>query len=345
MLKKTGALLLFFALLLPSLSSCATEREKIYYQYFDTVITISATSSASRTFEQRADAAEKVISKYHKLFDIYYEYSGVNNLCTVNRAAGKAAVPIDTDLYDFLVQAKDLYTQTDGHMNVMMGAVTSLWNKARDNAKDGASALPAQEALTEAKKHIAIESLVLDAENQTAYISDPLASLDVGAFGKGYAAEQVAEHLVSLGVDGGYVLDFGGNLRVIGVPHDKEYFTAGIHDPSTVENSGKHALRLSMKNSALVTSGSYIRYFEIAGKRYHHLIDPGTAYPADTFVSVSILGPDSGVCDALSTALFVMTKEEGQALIESLDGYEAVWIYSDGKILKSAGMEPYIVSK
>jgi thiamine biosynthesis lipoprotein len=104
-------------------------------------------------------------------------------------------------------------------------------------------------------------------------------------------------------------------------------------------------MRLSMKNNALVTSGSYIRYFEIAGKRYHHLIDPETAHPADAFVSVSILGPDSGVCDALSTALFVMTKEEGEALIENLDGYEAVWICSDGKILKSAGMDAYILSK
>ncbi len=345
MVKKIGVLSLLLSLLLPVLTSCGAEREKIYYQYFDTVITVSVTYGGARAFEKNTAAAEEEIAKYHKLFDIYHEYSGVNNLCTVNRAAGKTAVPIDTELYDFLVQAKNLYAQTNGHMNVMMGAVTSLWNKARDNVASGASALPTEAALAEAKKHIAIDSLVLDREKQTAYISDPAASLDVGAFGKGYAAERVSEHLVSLGVDGGYVLDFGGNLRVIGAPHDREYFTAGIHDPRTAENSGKHVLRLSMKNNALVTSGSYIRYFEIAGKRYHHLIDPETGYPASTFTSVSILGPDSGVCDALSTALFVMTQEEGDTLLDSMEGYGAVWIYPDGKIVKSDGIEPYILSK
>lgn len=335
---KIGLFLLVFALLLPSLSSCGAEREKTYYQYFDTVITISSTFSARQTFNQRADAAEKMIAEYHKLFDIYHEYAGVNNLCTVNRSAGKNAVPIENELYDFLVQAKNLYTETGGHMNVMMGAVTSLWSAARDT-----SVLPEDAALDEAKKHIAIESLILDAEKQTAYISDPAASLDVGAFGKGYAAERVEELLVSLGVDGAYVLDFGGNLRVIGAPHDRDCFTAGIHDPSMGETMGKYALKLALRDAALVTSGSYIRYFEIAGKRYHHLIDPETAHPAETFVSVSILGPDSGICDALSTALFVMTEEEGRALIDSMDGYEAVWIFADGRMIKSKGIDALVI--
>lgn len=343
MAKKIGSFLLVLALLLPSLFSCGAEQEKTYYQYFDTVITISSTFSARKTFHQRADAAEKMIAEYHKLFDIYHEYAGVNNLCTVNHAAGKAAVPIETELYDFLVQAKNLYTETGGHMNVMMGAVTSLWNTARDNAESGQAALPTEEALAEAKKHIAIESLVLDAEKQTAYISDPDASLDVGAFGKGYAAERVVELLVSLGVDGAYVLDFGGNLRVIGAPHDREYFTAGIHDPSMGETMGKYALKLALRDAALVTSGSYIRYFEIAGKRYHHLIDPETAYPADRFVSVTVLGEDSGVCDALSTALFVMTEDEGTALIDAMEGYEAVRIFADGKMIKSAGIDALVI--
>ena len=344
MIKKTTVLLLCLCLCLPSLFSCNTYREKIYYQYFDTVITVSSTSSARRVFEERANAAEEMIARYHKLFDIYHEYAGVNNLCTVNRAAGKEAVEIDTDLFDFLVQAKDLYEKTNGHVNVMMGAVTSLWNTARTDAEKGEGAVPTAEALSEAKKHIAIESLILDGEKMTAYISDPAASLDVGAFGKGYAAERVVVLLVSLGVDGAYVLDFGGNLRVIGAPHDREYFTAGIQDPKAAEGRGKYVLRLALNNRALVTSGSYIRYFEIEGKRYHHLIDPETGYPADLFASVSILGPDSGVCDALSTALFVMTKAEGEALIASMEGYEAVWVYATGEVTHTEGISNFAVS-
>ena len=342
MIKKTGSFLLLIALCLSFFSSCAMERDVIYYQYFDTVISISATKEKSGDFEANTAAAEEMIAKYHKLFDAYHEYSGVNNLCTVNRAAGKEAVAVDAELFDFLVAAKELYETTGGHLNVMMGAVTSLWNTARTNAESGSAALPSEQALAEAKKHISIESLVLDRENRTAYISDPAASLDVGAFGKGYAAERVSELLSARGVQNGYVLDFGGNLRVIGAPHNKEYFTAGIQDPMAPE-SVEYVLRLSMKNNSLVTSGSYFRYFEIEGKRYHHLIDPETARPADTFVSVSILGPDSGICDALSTALFVMTKAEGEALIASMEGYEAVWVSASGEVHTSEGIAKYVV--
>ncbi len=342
MIKKAGAFLLLLSMLLPLLASCGAEREKIYYQYFDTVITISATYEGTRAFEENTAAAEEEIAKYHKLFDIYHEYSGISNLCTVNRAAGKEPVPIDAALFNFLLEAKALYAKTNGHLNVMMGAVTSLWNTARTSAEDGTAVLPSEGALAEAMAHCAIESLVLDEKNKTAYICDPKASLDVGAFGKGYAAERVAEHLVSLGVENAYVLDFGGNLRVIGAPHDRDYFTAGIHAPEASEG-GEYILRLSMKNNSLVTSGSYFRYFEVGGKRYHHLIDPETGYPADLFSSVSILGPDSGVCDALSTALFVMTQAEGEALIASIEGYEAVWLAKNGEISKSAGIDAFVL--
>lgn len=342
MIKKIGSFLLLISLCLPFLSSCAMEREVTYFQYFDTVISISSTKEKNGDFKAHTAAAEEMIAKYHKLFDVYHEYTGVNNLCTVNRAAGKEAVKIESELFDFLIAAKELYEITDGHLNVMMGAVTSLWNTARANAESGSAALPSKQALAEAKKHISIENLVLDRENRTAYIADPAASLDVGAFGKGYAAERVSELLYARDVQNGYVLDFGGNLRVIGAPHNKEHFTAGIQNPNAPE-SVEYVLRLSMKNNSLVTSGSYFRYFEIDGKRYHHLIDPETAHPADAFVSVSILGPDSGICDALSTALFVMELSEGEALIEALEGYEAVWVSASGEMHTSKGIKEFVV--
>ncbi len=341
MIKKIGSFLLLLALSLPLLSSCAMEREKFYYQYFDTVISISSTRAQSREFEENAATAEEMIAKYHRLFDVYHEYSGINNLCTVNRAAGKEAVKIDRCLYDFLVQAKAMYEKTDGNLNVMMGAVTSLWKAAAD-AEGGSAVLPSDANLQAALQHCSIDSLVLDKENQTAYISDPAASLDVGAFGKGYAAERVAEMLAERGVLNTYVLDFGGNLRVIGVPHNREAFVAGIRDPQA-SASGEHVLRLSLKDASLVTSGSYFRNFEIGGVRYHHLIDPETGYPADAFTSVSILGPDSGVCDALSTALFVMEQAEGEALIASMEGYEAVWVLASGEVRYTKGIAPLLV--
>jgi thiamine biosynthesis lipoprotein len=200
-----------------------------------------------------------------------------------------------------------------------------------------------EEEIAAARLHCSMDSLVLDEENLTAYISDPAASLDVGAFGKGYAAERVAELLSARGVSDSYVLDFGGNLRVIGAPHNRDAFIAGIRDPQA-NASGEHVLRLYLKNASLVTSGSYFRYFEIDGVRYHHLIDPETGYPASVFSSVTIYGADSGICDALSTALFVMTEAEGRALLEErFEGYEAVWVYASGEMHMSEGIEEFVV--
>ena len=342
MRKRIGALLLLLSVSLPCLVSCAREREVTYYQYFDTVITLSATSLAREDFETVTAGAEKEISDYHKLFDIYHEYAGVNNLCTVNKARGTGTpVKIDRRLFDFLARGKELYELTDGHMNIMMGAVTSLWNDARANAESGAPALPTEQALAEAKKHISIESLVLDEESLTAYISDPLASLDVGAFGKGYAAERVSEYVKRNGITNDFVLNFGGNLRVIGCREDGEPFTSGILDPNA-DAVGSYAIVLPLNDNSLVTSGSYFRYFEIEGQRYHHLIDPETAMPSDRFVSVSVWGKDSGLCDALSTALFVMDRAEGEALIDSLAGYEAVWITPEGETYCTEGLRAYL---
>lgn len=339
MIKRMGALCLFLSMLLPLLSSCSSERERTYYQYFDTVITLSAERQSASEFEEHCAAAEKEISAYHRAFDIYHEYAGQSNLKTVNRAAGSSeGVQVDRRLFDFLSEGKALYEKTGGHMNIMMGAVTSLWNAARENAAKGEAAPPSAAALAQAKKHTDIETLVLDSETLTVRITDPLASIDVGAFGKGYAAERVAELLRSRGVENGFVLDFGGNLRVLGSRENGAPFVAGIQDPAMLQ-AGKHVVRLQLSDGSLVTSGSYIRYFEIGGKRYHHLIDPETASPATRFVSVSVHGRDSGLCDALSTALFVMTLEEGRALLEALPGYEAVWVSSAGEVSYTQGIE------
>ena len=340
MRKRIGTMLLLFAFSLCCLVSCTGRREVTYYQYFDTVISLCAEDLGREDFERVAQAAEAEIAKHHRLFDIYHEYAGVNNLCSVNKTALTGVpVPIERELFDFLSEGKALYTLTGGHMNIMLGAVTSLWNTARANADEGAAALPTEAALAEAKKHISIDSLVLDEEGLTAYISDPLASLDVGAFGKGYAAERVAESLQTMGISEGFVLDFGGNLRVLGGNKQGDAFTSGILDPFASEQ-GAYAMLVPLRDASLVTSGSYFRYFEIDGKRYHHLIDPETAKPSDRFVSVSVWGKDSGLCDALSTALFVMDRAEGEALIESLAGYEAVWITADGQVFKTPDLTP-----
>lgn len=328
-----------FCLLLP-LSGCEKSPEvfeKEYFEYFNTVSTVYSYADENESdFEENCRVIESILEKYHRLFDIYNEYEGINNLCTLNKNAGGELIELEAELIDFLLYAKELYGVTGGEMNVMMGSVLSLWHKCRTSAAQmpEKASIPSHNDLFSASEHISIDLLEIDAEGGKARIADALASIDVGAVGKGYAAEIVAEYLSRKEVSG-YVIDLGGNLRLVGSKPDGGGWTTGITDPF---GGVGYAERLILTDTSCVTSGNYERYFELDGVKYHHIIDKDTLYPSEHFVSVTVICRDSGLADALSTALFCMSYEEGSLLVRKLEGVEAIWIKSDGERLCSDGI-------
>ena len=163
--------------------------------------------------------------------------------------------------------------------------------------------------------------------------------LDVGAIAKGYATEQVTLAAISRGADH-LLLSVGGNVRAIGYRNDlNEPWRVGIENPDdTVED---YLSILKIKDMSVVTSGTYERYYEVDGRRYHHIIDPVTLYPEDRYLSVSIVTHDSGLADILSTALYNMSLEDGLELIESIDQTDALWCMPDGSLQKSSGFADY----
>lgn len=302
----------------------------VYFDYFDTVTYIYDYSGASEeSFAQRCDMTKEILGKYHKLLDIYNEYSGMNNLCTVNKNAGGEAVSVAPELIDFLLYAKGLYEKTNGEMNIMMGAVLRLWHDARDNVQSGAAdaRIPSKAEREEAAKHTDIGSLEIDTENKTVRIADPKARLDIGAVGKGYAAERAAEILRADGADG-YVLDLGGNLKIIGTKPDGSGWKTGIRNPHDTQNYSHY---LTLSDTSCVTSGDYERYFTFNGEKYHHIIDKDTLMPSEHFSSVTVITHDSGIADALSTALFCMSYEDGLELLKKFPEVEVIWITKDGQ--------------
>ena len=318
---------------------------KAYFTYFDTVSYVySYAGDSAEAFEARSAGASAVLEEYHKLFDIYHEYSGINNLCTVNRLAGGEAVEVDEKLIDFLLVARDMYERTDGEMNVMLGAVLRLWHDCREaaSAEPSAAEIPAEEALRAAAKHIDISLLEIDEAKGTVRITDPEASIDVGALGKGYATEKAAEYLEADGAKG-YVLNVGGNIRIIGTKPDGSGWVTGVRDPLDPDNN--FILRLNLADTACVTSGVYERYFTVNGVRYHHIIDRDTLFPSAHFASLTVVTKDSALADALSTALFCLPYEEGLALANSMEGVEVLWVFPDGETRCTAGMEALIVSE
>ena len=303
----------------------------VNFTLFDTVSYVySYAGDSTEVVEERANAVFGVLAEYHALFDIYYEHSGVTNLKMLNQNAGGEPMKVDSKLIDFLLYAKELYTLTGGEMNIMMGSVLSLWHDARE----GGSSIPSEEALSEAALHTSIDLLEIDVENQTVRISDPKASIDVGALGKGYATERAAEYLESIGATS-YVLNIGGNIRIIGTKPDGSGWKTGIKNP---QNPSTYSKYLIFSNTSCVTSGNYERYYTVNGERYHHIIDKDTLMPSDFFSSVTILTSDSGLADALSTALFSMSYEDGLEIINKIGGVEVVWITTDGTIYTTDGI-------
>ena len=197
--------------------------------------------------------------------------------------------------------------------------------------------------LEKANTHCNINDIIIDKENSTVFFADPDMKVDVGAIGKGYATERIARDLEEMGVDN-YTLNIGGNIRTIGSKADGNGWVAGIQNPDlTAEET--FLLKVSFSDLALVTSGSYQRYYYVGETKYHHIIDPETLFPKDTFAAVSILTPDSGVADAVSTACFNLSLEEGMALIESMENTEAMWVEPDGTIHYSSGFEKFIYNE
>ena len=339
MKKRVLCFLSAILLLLPGCANAAKEEETsspqgmVYYTFFDTVTYVySYANDSAERFKSLSAECAHILKEYHELFDIYHEYEGISNLCTLNKNAGIAPVEMDERLIEFLQKAKDLCPETNGEMNVMLGSVLKLWHEARE---DG-TYIPTLEELQEAAEHCSIDSLII--EGNTAYISDPLASIDVGAFGKGYATEMAVDYLEKAGAEG-YVLNVGGNIRTIGEKPDGSKWKTAIKDP--LDHTSSIAAKVSISDISCVTSGVYERYFTVDGVKYHHIIDKDTLMPAAYYASVTVLLKDSGLADALSTALFCMDEESGTELAGKF-GAEILWIYPDGKQSSTPGMEKYI---
>ena len=333
--------LLVFMTGCPSTSNTGNPEPRglMQFNYFDTVSYVyTYAGDSDEAFEKNAEEVFGILGYYHQLFDIYHEYSGVTNLCTINKNAGGEAMEVDSELIDFLLYAKRLYGITGGEMNVMMGSVLKLWHDART----AGTYVPDMDKLTAEKALTDISLLEIDEENNTVRIAKAGASLDVGALGKGYATEKAAEHLENKGVTS-YVLNIGGNIRIIGTKPDGSGWKTGITNP---HDKNTYANYINISDISCVTSGDYERFYTVEGKKYHHIIDKDTLMPSDYFSSVTILTNDSGLADALSTALFSMSYEDGLALLENIpDEVDVLWICKDGTQIMTNGFAKYLAEK
>lgn len=338
---KKLSVILIIAMVISLFSGCSglakpQQYTATYFTLFDTVTTIIGRGESQAEFELAAQNIHDDLLGYHQLFDIYNDYEGLNNLKTVNDQAGKTPVVVDSRIIALLKDCRVYYDLTGGKVNAAMGSVLTLWHQARNDsiaAPDNAY-LPDGEGLSIAAQHMDFSNVMIDEAASTVFLADPDLRLDVGAVAKGWSVQQACEKAPE-----GLLISVGGNVFATG-PKDEAGtpWVVGVQDP---DGGDSYLETISITGGSVVTSGDYQRYFTVDGKNYHHIIDPETLYPSESWRSVTVVCPDSGLADALSTALFVLPREDGQVLLDRC-GAMAMWADREGNIFYSSGFEDIV---
>ncbi len=344
-----AAFLIFLTLMLSGCSALQNAPAKnleaysaTYLEYFDTIASITIYTDSDEKFDEYKEAMQEAFEYYDHLFDIYNNYPGVVNVKTINDNAGITPVEVNQDLFDLLKFSVEMYEETNGRVNIAMGSVLSIWHEYRERGDDfpGGAAVPDIVDLEKAATYTDIYEMELDESTLQVYLPDSHMSLDVGAIGKCYATQKVADILRDMGVTSA-LLSVGGDVIAIGAKGDGSDWRIGVQNPD-LSSSEAYLHVVDMADRSVVTSGTYQRYYEVDGVRYHHIIQPDLLFPWNIYQSVTVIADDGGVADAYSTAIFNMEPEEGFAFVEAHDGVEAMWIMEDNTEVFSSGFADYM---
>lgn len=306
--------------------------QETYMTLFDTLTVVKGYAESEKDFQEALKPFYEEFLLCHELFDIYNDYSNLNNVKTINDNAGTSPVKVDKRIISLLKFCKEVYEMTGGAVDVTLGPVLSLWHDARETSglNPEKAYLPDMDELRSAMEHVGFDKVVIDEGASTVFLTDSDARLDVGAIAKGYAIQLASENLPE-----GYLISVGGNVVATGGKEGGDTpWVVGIRNPKGTDDD--YVDIVNLVKGSVVTSGDYQRYYTVDGTNYHHIIDPKTLMPSTYWRSVTIICDDSGLADALSTAAFLMDLESGKKLILSC-GAEALWVDSEGNIYSTDG--------
>ncbi len=284
-------------------------------------------------FERNADTVlDLVFDELFRLQSIFSVHDPESELSYLNSSAGEA-VGVSAELFGVIGTGIAFGQISGGAFDITIGPLVKLWGIGSES--DEPARIPDNPAIEEAVSRVDYEDvLLLDYEKQVLLRRADM-FLDLGAIAKGFAADRIVELLKGRGVQRGLV-DFGGNIFAVGEKEDGTAWRIGIQNPS--EPRGNFFGIVQVRDRSVVTSGVYERYFELDGKRYHHILDPDIGYPVDNgLLSVTIVAESSMTADALSTAVFVLGVEAGLTLVENFSGVEAVLVSDTNRITLSSG--------
>lgn len=309
-----------------SMDTNAVEKESYY---FDTVCQIAIYDMKDMSQKNAGKAIDRAFKQCVRYEDLLSKTEKGTDIYKVNHAGG-AFVECDPITVECVKKGIEYGDLSGGLFDITVGKAEDLYDFHAEK-----HVVPTDEQLSQAVASVNYKEIQIDG-NRIAVGNG--GEIDLGGIGKGYVADKIAEYLKSLGVTSA-VISLGGNIACVGEKGDMP-FKIGIEKPFSDE---KEVLGyVNAKDLTLVTSGIYERYFRKNGKLYHHILDPKTGKPVDTDTSgVTIVSKSghSGDCDAIATICLMLGSKEGKKFVESQDGYEALFVKKNGKIVKTSGMK------
>ncbi|NLK97287.1 MAG: FAD:protein FMN transferase [Epulopiscium sp.] len=331
---KKNIFLMLLITIIAILSGCASNKgkntvikEEIYA--LGTVIQIQIYDADEEKAKKAIEESEKRVQEIENKMTVNKEKSEV---ILINENSGINSVQVSPDTFYVIQKAKKYSDLSGGAFDLTVEPIVKLWGIGTENAR-----VPKQEEIDALLGLVDYNDVVLDESTNQVKLNREGQAIDLGAIAKGYAGDEVKKILKEHGIKTAFV-NLGGNVVTLGSKLDGSPWRIGVQNP--LDERGKHIAVIEVVDETLVTSGNYERYFIEDGKRYHHIIDPKTGYPAEAGIISSTIVTNSSIdADALSTSVYVLGLEKGMELIESLENVEAVIVTEDKKIYVTSGLK------
>lgn len=288
---------------------------------------ITIVAADSITAEKYIDT---VIAEATRIEYLLSDWKAETQVSQVNRNAGIAPVKVDKELLDITRRALYFSNLTHGAFDISFAAMEKIWRF------DGSmTELPTPEAVKKTVEKVGYQNIIIDTVHSTLFLQKVGMKIGFGALGEGYAADKCRAMMQQKGIVAG-IVDGSGDIGTWGHRPNGKPWTIGITDPFDPLNV---FAVVPLKKGSVTTSGSYEKYAEINGVRYSHIINPATGYPATGLISVTVFGPSTETCNALSTSLMVLGKREGLQLLKKFIGYSCIMVDDKGNYISSPGFK------
>lgn len=274
--------------------------------------------------ETGAEAVRSTLDRMEALSSQMSLYGPASELVEINAAAGKAPVKVSDELLDLIEKSLTLSRMTGGAFDPTVGSVEAVWG---DIQREGGGRLPEEADVRDALDRVGYERVRVDREMKTVFLEKEGMRLDLGGIAKGYIVDQAMAWLNGRGLRDA-LINAGGDIRASGTAESPPW-RIGVQDPF---EKGRLLGSFSLQQGAVVTSGTYERYFEREGRRFAHIMDPTTGRPVEGLLSATVIAEESFLADALATAVMVKGRQKGIAMLGRFPGARGIFVERDGTV-------------